>query len=378
MRHRHIAKLKRVRMIAGVALVCLAAGCGSSNSNGSTSASDSGGSVNSQATTAVNKVLTRPTSIGITDPINGGVPKGKRIAYLQCGVPNCALIGDSLQAAASSVGWSMTRIPTGTSPEKIVAAWQEALRQHPDGIVVTGGYPVDYYRSEVAQANAEHIPVIALAQADQGKPFDLVIGSGEVQGTMAGKIAAEWVASKISGGNVLTVNIPGIGAVESEVSSFQSELPKLCPNCSVQVLSVPTSSIGTNASTLIANYLQGHQDTKYMYLTTIDLAIGLQSAVASAGLKTVPTIAAVQNDVGLDSIKNQQGGLEATVYWVDIEAAYRAVDGFARYMRGQSLAPDVDATLPQWLVTSSNLPPERPLPAVANYLDQFHALWGVK
>jgi ribose transport system substrate-binding protein len=378
MKHQGIAKL--VSGIGAVALVFLLAACGSSNSTGSnsTGGNSAGGGVNSQAVAAINQLLTRPTNIGITASIKGGVPTGKRIAYLQCGVPDCALIGDAMQKATSQVGWTITRIPTGTSPENVAAAWQEALSQNPDGIVMTGGYPVAYYRSEIAQANAQHIPVIALAQADQGKPFDLVIGSGQVQGTMAGKIAAQWVASKFSGGNVLAVNIPGIGAVESEVSSFQSELPQLCPKCSVQVLSVPVSSVGTKASSLIANYLLGHQGTKAMYLTTIDLAIGLQAAVSANGVQAVPTIAAVQNDAGLDAIKNHQGGLEATVYWVDIEAAYRAVDGFARYMRGQSLAPDMDNTLPQWLVTAANMPPERPLPMVANYIQQFDALWGVK
>ncbi|MCW2855490.1 MAG: ABC-type sugar transport system periplasmic component-like protein [Marmoricola sp.] len=378
MKHNGMAKLTSA--IGAVTLVCFLAGCGSSSSTGSnsTGSKSTGSGVNSEAAAAVNALLTRPTSIGITEPIKGGVPKGKRIAYLQCGVPDCALIGDSMQKATSQVGWSMTRIPTGTSPENVAAAWQEALRQQPDGIVMTGGYPVAYYRSEIAQATAKHIPVIAMAQSDQGKPFDLVIGSGTVQGTMAGKIAAEWIASKISGGNVLAVNIPGIGAVESEISSFQSELPKLCPSCTVQVLSVPVSSIGTNASTLIANYLLGHQSTKYMYLTTIDLASGLQSAMAANGGKAVPTIGAVQSNGGLDEIKNHQAGLEATVSWVDIEAAFRAVDGFARYMRGQSLAPDMDSTLPQWLITAANMPPERPLPVVANYIQQFDSLWGVK
>jgi ABC-type sugar transport system substrate-binding protein len=376
---------KPVSALLALGLVCVVAGCGSSKSNNATTATGANASSaapsssgSSQASAAITKLLTRPTKIGITTPIKGGVPKGKRIAYLQCGVPDCTLIGNALQAATAKVGWTMTKIPTGTSPENVAAAWQEALRQHPDGIVMTGGYPVAYYRSEVAQAAREKIPVVALAQQDQGKPFNLVIGSGQVMGTTAGKIASEWVASKITSGNVLVVNIPGIGAVQSEVSEFQSELPKLCSRCSVQTLSVPPSSVGTNASTLIANYLQGHQTTKYVYLTTIDLAVGLPAALASASLQPVPTIAAVQDTVGLGLLKTHQAGLQATVYWVDVEAAWRAVDAFARYMRHQSLAPDMDATLPQWLVTPANLPPQRPLPSVADYVQQFDALWGVK
>jgi ribose transport system substrate-binding protein len=140
-------------------------------------------------------LLVRPANIGVATPIKGGVPKGKRIVYLQCGIPDCALIANAMQTATSQVGWSFTRISTGTSPQSIVAAWQEALRQNPDGIVMTGGYPVAYYQAEVNQAVSKKIPVIAMAQQNQGAPFNLVIGSGQVQGAIAGNMAAEWIAS---------------------------------------------------------------------------------------------------------------------------------------------------------------------------------------
>jgi ribose transport system substrate-binding protein len=368
-----------------VALVGVVAGCGSTSSGSATSAASASNAsaaaasnASSQATAAIDKLLVRPTHIGITTPIKGGVPKGKKIVYLQCGIPDCALIANAMQAATAQVGWSFTRISTGTSPQNIVAAWQEALRQNPDGIVMTGGYPVAYYQAEVNQAVSRKIPVIAMAQQNQGAPFNLVIGSGQVQGTIAGTMAAKWVASKVSGGHVLVVNIPGVGAVQSEVAAFQKQLPTYCPGCSLDVLSVPPASVGTNAATTIANYLQGHQDIKYMYLTTIDLALGLPAAYSSVGLQPVPTIAATESDSGLSQIKQNQAGLQATIYWVDVEAAYRAVDGLARYYRGQPIAPDADATLPQWLVTQANLPSQRPLPAVSDYVQQFDSLWGVR
>jgi DNA-binding LacI/PurR family transcriptional regulator len=380
----------RVGVVAMVALaLVIVSGCGSSGSGNTTAASaaakDAGSTASaaagggaSAAAAAVQKLLVRPKSIGITTPVKGGVPKGKSIVYLQCGIPDCTLIGNAMQAATAQVGWKLSRIPTGTSPQNIAAAWQQALRQNPDAIVMTGGYPVAYYRSEINQAISQKIPVIALAQSDQGPPFDLVIGSGQVQGSIAGKDAAQWIGSKIDSGTVLAVNIPGIGAVESEIAAFKTELPKYCPKCSIDVLSVPPSSVGTNAATTIADYLEGHQGISYMYLTTIDLALGLPAAIASAGLQPVPTIGAVESDSGLSEIQQHQAGLQATIYWVDVEAAYRAVDALARHFRGQPLTPDADATLPQWIVTASNLPSQRPLPSVANYVQQFDALWGVK
>jgi hypothetical protein len=69
------------------------------------------------------------------------MPKGKRVVYLQCAFPDCVQTGNALQTAASKVGWSLTKIGIGTTPESIAAAWQAALHKNPDGIIDSGAYP---------------------------------------------------------------------------------------------------------------------------------------------------------------------------------------------------------------------------------------------
>jgi hypothetical protein len=375
--HKHVIS----RAIAATATVTLTAGlaaCGStgSTSGSSTAAASTGGSQRFAA--AVRKLEVRPTNIGITTPIRGGVPKGKHIVFLQCVFPDCAQTGTAVQTAASKVGWSVTKIGIGTSPEKIAAAWQAALDKHPDAIIGSGAYPTAYYQRQLAQAVARKIPLVAFAEAHQGPPWTLVVGSGDGVGTVTADIAAKYVASKISGGSVLAVTVPGIGVIESEIASFKQHLPQYCPKCSVDVLSIPPASIGTDGGKRIASYLQSHRDTKFGFLSVIDEVLGLKSALAASGVNPIPLIAQSTSPVGLDAIKNHEAGLEATTEYPAFDGAYRAIDALARQFRGESVKPDEDATFPHWLITANNLTSERPLPAVKDYANQFLALWGVK
>jgi ribose transport system substrate-binding protein len=380
--YRPISKLGATAVLA-VAVAGVIAGCGSSdNATATSQASNASSSQPSQSSGQITAELTklerRPTQIGITAPIKGGVPKGKKIVFLQCAVPACVNIGNAMQAATNSLGWQLSRINLGASPTTVVAAWQEALRQNPDGIAVTGGYPVAYFRQELAQATSQKIPVVAFSYQHQGKPFSLVIGSGDVQGEQAGDEAALFVASKIKSGDILAVNIQGVGAVVSELAAFKSSIAKDCPACSVQTINIAPADVGSTAATDIANYLVGHSNVKFMFLTTIDFALGLPAAMSAVSLPPVPSVSATEDTAGLNLIQQKQGGLEATAFWVSIEGAYRAIDAFARIFRGQSVAPDQDATVPKWLVTSQNITSQRPLPAVENYAQQFDKLWGVQ
>jgi ABC-type sugar transport system substrate-binding protein len=147
----------------------------------------------------------------------------------------------------------------------------------------------------------------------------------------------------------------------------------------VNVLQIPPASVGTtDAASRIASYLQSNPNTKFVFLSTIDLDLGVQSALAATGRQAPPIVAQTTSAVGLNAIQNHQGTLEATTEYPSFDGAYRAIDALARYFRGQPVQPDADATLPQWLVTASNVTSERPLPTVKNYANQFYALWGVK
>src|ERR1700755_243945 len=118
MRYTHTHAVRRATSAAGtVALMAALAACGSSSENASSSAAVTNGG-SQRLAAEVQKLAVRPSSIGITTPIQGGVPKGKHLVLLQCAFPDCASLGTAVQAAAAKVGWTVTKIGIGTSPEK--------------------------------------------------------------------------------------------------------------------------------------------------------------------------------------------------------------------------------------------------------------------
>jgi hypothetical protein len=57
---------------------------------------------------------------------------------------------------------------------------------------------------------------------------------------------------------------------------------------------------------------------------------------------------------------------------------YRAMDTFARIFTHKSIAPDLNATDPQWFITAANIPSTTSyFPVVANYEAQYKKLWGL-
>lgn len=372
------------------------AACGSSSdsSSGSTGASttasassDGGQCGGAAAKAALAKLETRPTSIGITEPIKGGIRPGKSIVWIQGPFPDAHAFGDELTKIGKKVGWTIHKIDADGSPEQVKAAWDEALRLHPDAISQGGGgWPIPPYKAEAEQAVKEGITIVGFAEGARGGFFKFSIGYGEPDGwgrTGYGDVSAIAAASKIRNGDkVLSLNLPGISLVQSQVAEFKKKLAELCPKTKVDTLDVPLSSLGKDAPTKIASYLQAHPDYKYMYLTTIDLGIGLDAAYKAAGVTPPPTSAITSDQQGLTLIRNHEAGIFGTLHGSSgsYEGSYRLVDGLARIYAGQSPKVDEDYSnnIPKWFVTADNLPSgENPLPAVKDGPEQFYKLWGV-
>lgn len=323
------------------------------------------------------ELLKRPVKIGITEPIEGGVPKGKTIAFLQCGLPDCAQIGDILEKGAALLDWKIERVQTGLTPETIKAGWAEALRRKPDGIIQTGSPEPSIYADEIAQAKDGKIPVAAFAELTEGPEFLVSVqsASGYVEKML--QAAAKYVAAEFGEGKTLVVDVPGIQIIQDEVRAFKEQLATSCPKCEVDTVEIPPASIGKDAAAKIANHIQGNPGTDSLVLTLPDVALGLPAALASVGIQDLPTVMAGNNPATLQLLEKGEGGLKASVQGLTVDGSYRLLDALARHFKGMPVDVDKDATAPFWIIPSSDVPSERPLPMVSDVEKQFAALWGV-
>jgi ABC-type sugar transport system substrate-binding protein len=384
------ADLGRGRLL-GTALMCAAAltlalaACGSSTSGSSTPAagnsSGTGGSAFPAAVAANTKFEQRPTSIGITTPVGKTIPKGKVIDFIQCGVPACVVEGDILQSATSLLGWKLARINAGTSPQQIADAYHQAITNKPNA-VIGSGFPRVLFDPELKTLASMHIPVLEAFVADSTGNGLTGVVAGPVNNSIQGKEVAEYIlASSTSKPATVGAVVPsGFPNMVQEDQSFTTAIQQQCPSCTVKLLSVPVTSIGTDLTTRISSFLTANPSTQWLWDGYDDMVTGLPTALKGAGISNVKvatisingTVAAdiAQNDYVLTAI----GTSFPEVYW-------REIDLLARYFTGQSYAVDLnDATLPFWTITKPDLPSNASSVTFANVIDykqQFEKLWGL-
>jgi len=384
------ADLGRGRLL-GTALICAAvlalAACGSSSPGSSSSGSSSpkaGSSSSSPFAAAVaanTKYEQRPTSIGITTPVGKAIPKGKVIDFIQCGVPACVVEGDILESATNLLGWKLVRINAGTSPQQIADAYQQAVTNKPNA-VIGSGYARVLFDPELKSLSAMHIPVLEAFVGDStGNGLTGVVG-GPVNNSIQGKEVADYVlANTTSKSATIGAVVPsGFPNMVQENQAFTAEIQKQCPSCTVKLLTVPVTSIGTDLTTRISSFLTANPTIQWLWDGYDDMVTGLPTALKGASISTVKvTTISMNGTVAADISQNSYvmsaiGTSFPEVYW-------REIDLLARYFTGQPYTVDLnDATLPFWTITNSDLPSDASSVTFANVVDyksQFEKLWGL-
>jgi ribose transport system substrate-binding protein len=371
------ARLRYVVVVAIASLATLSA-CGSSGTNSSGASNAGSSSGNSQLQHVVQATLKRPTSIGITTPVGKPIPKNKTVAALFCSIPSCTTLNTYAQQAAAALGWKLVKINIGLTPESVKAGWDQAVALHPDA-VISAGFPPSLYSSELKTLVSEHVPVLEGSIAENIQPNDGLTGvfDGNQANQAAGKLQAQWVINKWgTKANTLSIGVPTFATITTVVTSFQNEYKHLCATCKLGSINLSATDIGTPAvASAVTAYLQQHPGVNVIESSDSDVAIGLPSALQSAGqnpdivlLDTSPTVSSY--------IAKGQVTVTTGVDWPTI--IWQMFDTFARIFTNQSTQPDMTAGQPQWLITKDNIPPTTSyFPLVADYQSQFKKLWGL-
>lgn len=368
-------------VIIGAAALALV-GCSKSSSG----SSDTGSSTTSSAYPALAKYIasleTRPTSIGITQPIGKTIPKNKTIDLIECGSPACVVDADALKQAAGTLGWKVDGINAGVTAESIQAAWQQAVQNHPDA-VVTSGYTRALFNPQLAQLKAAGIPVIDLTTADPpGNGLSAVFGYGP-QWVTQGKILADYMLAN-SGGktiNELSVTVSAYANITMIANGVGHELKANCPGCTTATLDVPVTSIGSDLPSRIASYLSSHPNINWVYVGFADMMSGVPSELNASGLTGVHLVTIDKTTASEEYMGN--GQLDMSAGFDVSEMMWRGVDYLARLWTGESTTQDTNVNgLPLWVLTKANQPTADHttgyFPYVANYETLYKALWGVK
>lgn len=314
-----------------------------------------------------------PTEIGISEPIKGKVPTGKKIAFMNCGVEVCIALGKAVKEAATILGWTVEDVNVGASPDEISGAWNRVAAGDYDGVIASG-LPSVLFADAVDKLKKKGVPIAECCVADDNPGITAIVGDSTVPPT--GKQYAAWVAADSDGkANTLWVGSADFPIIATLKSNFDEGMKSWCPGCKVADIDIPAAEIGTTMPTKIAAYVRSHPDVNYIALGYDGFATGLPQALQDAG------VADKVKFIGDDALPmNKQmvmdGQQGASIAFPIYEEMYAAVDALARTYAGESVEPSL-SMLPLQIYTKDNInDPSKFEPLVPDYKEQFMKLWG--
>lgn len=366
-------------VLASVGLIAAGGigGAAATASSPDTSAPSGGGDVAAQ----LQELLTRPTEITQTEPVTAEIPTGKDVIWIQCSVPACIALGQPFQEAMDALGWNLRIISHDGTPEGVKAAYAEAVRDEPDA-VVSSGYPRQMFEPELAELAAMNIPVVQLTVTDPPGDGITAVVNGPVRNAEIGRQLAVFVAadSDLSADAVWVTStfpilVPELDGVDGE-GGFAPTLAELCPECGHDTLEIPIDALATEAPQRIVSYLQANPDVTYVVGAFADIVTALPGALADAGLDDKVKIAVYsQNETISTALK--EGEIAAAIGFAGPEDMWQIADTLVRIFTGLPFEAQWD-DLPNWIITGETVPSTTEYyPMVADYQEQYKALWGI-
>lgn len=384
-----------------------------------------------EAVTGLDDALLNPTSIGVDVPLAAAPESGGVIVSLVDGSASDDLLTASMTEAAESFGWTVETV-TGAESEMTAAdAIDEAVAMQPAGIRISGAF-LDAMTPGLDAAAAAGIPVICTGCGAE-VPAGVTDASlnGAEQNTAWGNLLAAYVfANKAQGedAGVEVFRLP-TGAINDFAAAFDGELSTLCRECSTT--DEPIDELVDDVPFFVSDTMSISLG-RWALLTSGDLSEGVAEAIEMAGtfepvvtigraasatdIATMQATPAVDMPAGADAaagtdevaadeaaaaqeeaaaLGDDAGGLDGLEGFATPEQAaalqawtalpvpvlgWRVIDQFARILGGEAPAT---GPLPSQLITVGNaadvvLDDSGNYIGVADYKEQFLALWGVQ
>jgi ribose transport system substrate-binding protein len=362
-------------LVLGAALVATS-GCGS-DSDGGSAASGGGGAGVTEAQAVAKKASTRPTVLDLAKPVGKEIPAGKKIAFISCGVEACEIQGDIIKEGAALLGWSAETIGTDGSPEQLQNAFETALRQGADAVILNAVTRA-VVAKQLEEAEKQGVPFVTLSSVEKtGDGILANIADTRNSGRIGELLAAKIVSDSGGDANTLYVNISAFQILKALGDQFESSYKKYCPDCEYGSIDIPATSLGKDAPDRIVSYLRSHPQVNHVVLSVSNaLGAGLPAALKAAGLADKVKIIGQSGDS--QTFQDlQAGNIKAVVPYDYYTVDYLMLDALARHFAG---VPVADQSPPLWIVTPENMPEgatEGLFPVVENYQEQFKKAWGI-
>lgn len=380
---------------------------------------------------ALDDALVAPTSVGVDAPLSATPEAGLSIVSLTDGTEYGAVFEASLAEAGSALGWTVESVPVDIAdPMAVAEAFDAAVASAPAGIHVTGAM-ADALAASLPAAQTAGIPVICTG-CSSVTPVDGITDAsidGTEQNTLWANVLASYVVDNQASGEdagVQYFSLPG-GALADFNLEFSTSLLDQCRNCSASESIVDPTMMDITDSASVAAFITGEMslalgswallDSGALSATVADsladdpmllspvvllgrgaTAADIESLMALGGgpAPAEPEAAPSADDAAAEDVAaadaegdaefaatrspEEAAGLQA---WIGISQpvmAWRVADQFARLIGGDapSTGPIPSQLLTGATVAEAVLDETGNYVGVADYKEQFAALWGLK
>ena len=300
--------------------------------------------------------------------------KGKKVAIISCPLflQGCTVATNSVEAAATALGWTYVDIPVTNYPEN----FNTALTSNPD-VIISIGFPAAALPAVgLAAAKAAKIPVVDING-------DCAVGP---TGCDASQSFSEKAMGRLQGLALMVVmkgNVRLLSFIDNELSdgylNNQYTIAWLKLHDKGFKLLSTTTLLEANSASLIASLTVAavrKNPTANSLLTPYDPIAGIQvPALANAGLgkkiTVVTNIGLTQNLQWVARNYVQRADVANELDWT----GWAAMDKAIRFLDGQ---PQVQENVPLKIMTSANAPKNGAWnDDGVNYMAKYKALWGL-
>lgn len=378
---------------------------------------------------ALTAALEAPTSIGVDAPLPAAPAEGAVIVSLTDGTEYQGVFETALAEAAGVLGWTVESVVVSPAdPAAAATAFDEAVAASPAGIHITGGM-TDALAESLPAAEAAGIPVICTGCS--GEPMGGITDTsinGTEQNIEWGKVLASYVLGNQYAGEDAGVQVFALpGGANSDFNlQFSTTLLEQCRNCSATESVVDPSFTDLTDPTAVSDFVVMEMSTalgSWALLDSGSLSTGVADALASDPTLLAPAVLIGRgaNAADIESLKALGGAAPATEpeaspaasaspeaaaegdvaaegeaaagrtpeeaaalqAWIAVPQpvmAWRVIDQFARLIGGGEPAVGL---LPSQLLTGANaadavVDESGNYIGIADYKEQFTALWGVQ
>lgn len=262
---------------------------------------------------------------------------------------------ESLQAAAEAMGIQYRSIELGGTAESINAALDSVVEMEPDGVLNVSTDPT-FFTGQLETLREAGTVVVSggIVNGDEFGFETVMANAGDVVET--GKIMAAHALLEGEGSitNLAYYKTPELQFTSEMERGVREQVEALCETCTLRVVNIPITEVGSTAPDKIVSDLQANPDTDAALASFNEIFLGLPSALEVAGID-VFTMAQAPVASSYEAIEN--GQQNATVAWdVDL-MMWPMMDQLARELTGQELTDfQKEELLVKQVITEDSLP----------------------